>query len=104
FSHRRLVMLAAILRGAEGNGDGGKSLRRTLSRVDASVVARTATVLSCADELTRRLAAAGTVSCAVRGRKAVLRAPVPAGGWLAQIAKRVLADSGYTLTLETVTP
>jgi len=70
---------------------------------DADLVQRAAVALSLADEIERRLAPGlpGIVSCVVRQREIVVRAPVAPGWWLQKSEERFRTVFGKRLRVET---
>jgi len=103
FSHRQLAMVSALIRGTEQQMAWAKGVARLLEPEDADLVQRAAVALSLADEIERRLAPGlpGIVSCVVRQREIVVRAPVAPGWWLQKSEERFRTVFGKRLRVET---
>jgi len=78
FSHRKLALLAAVVRQASDETMGIRMYRPLLDADDRQPVARQATILAMADEIERRIGpgSALTVERNERKRQVVLRAPL----------------------------
>jgi len=103
FSHRQLAIVSSLIRGTEQNMAWAKGVGRLLEPEDAELVQQAAAALGLADEIERRLAPGvpGIVSCTVRTREIVVRAPVTGGWWLQRSEERFRAVFGRQLRLET---
>jgi exopolyphosphatase/guanosine-5'-triphosphate,3'-diphosphate pyrophosphatase len=102
FSHRQLAMLSALIRGTEQEMAWAKGVARLLESEDADLVQRAAVLMGLADEIERRLAPGvpGIVTCMVRAREVVVRAPVTPGWWLERSEKRFHGVFGRKLRVE----
>ena len=80
-----------------------KGVARLLEPEDADLVQRAAVALGLADEIERRLAPGvpGIVSCTVKAREIVVRAPVQSGWWLQRSEERFRSVFGRQLRVET---
>jgi hypothetical protein len=80
-----------------------KGVARLLETEDADLVQRAAVLMGLADEIERRLAPGvpGIVTCTVRARETVVRAPVTPGWWLERSEKRFRTVFGRRLRVET---
>jgi exopolyphosphatase/guanosine-5'-triphosphate,3'-diphosphate pyrophosphatase len=103
FTHRQLAMVSALIRGTEQQMAWAKGVARLLDPEDADLVQRAAAALSLADEIERRLAPGlpGIVTCVVRPKEIVVRAPVPQGWWLQKSEERFRTVFGKRLRVET---
>ena len=103
FSHRQLAMVSALIRGTEQQMAWAKGVARLLEPEDADMVQCAAVALSLADEIERRLAPGlpGIVTCVVRAREIVVRAPVEPGWWLQKSEERFRTVFGKKLRVET---
>lgn len=102
FSHRKLALLAAVVRQA---GDETSSLRRyrpLLGPDDKAGVARLATMLVVADEVEHRIAPGHglRIECEARKREVILRAPVWDGYRQGLLADRFRRVFGKKLVFE----
>ncbi len=80
-----------------------KGVGRLLEPEDADLVQKSAAALALADEIERRLAPGvpGIVSCSVKAREIVVRAPVRPGWWLQRSEERFRSVFGRQLRIET---
>ena len=103
FSHRQLAMVSALIRGTEQQMAWAKGVGRLLEAEDADLVQQGAAALALADEIERRLAPGvpGIVSCTVRAREIVVRAPIKPGWWLQRSEERFRSVFGLQLRVET---
>jgi exopolyphosphatase/guanosine-5'-triphosphate,3'-diphosphate pyrophosphatase len=78
FSHRKLALLAAVIRAAGQDGSVLRMYRPLLGPEDMPGVSRAAAILSMADEIERRVPPEGrlAVRCVVRKREVLLAAPL----------------------------
>jgi exopolyphosphatase/guanosine-5'-triphosphate,3'-diphosphate pyrophosphatase len=102
FSHRKLALLAAILRKAGDEGFDIRAYRPLVSSADRVPVARAATILELADEIEHRTAPGPDldVRCEVRGAEVRLTAPIIDPYRQSVLAERVRRAFGKRLVFE----
>jgi len=98
FTHRKIALLAAVIRQGDDEGMRVKAYAPLLGSADSVPVSRAATILNLADEIEQRTKPRqmGSIGCEVRGGRVVLHAPVfdPwRGGELAGRVRRVFGKS-----------
>jgi exopolyphosphatase/guanosine-5'-triphosphate,3'-diphosphate pyrophosphatase len=101
FSHAQLAFVAAVMRQAAGERT-SKAYRPVLDREQREAVSRAGAVLTLADEVERRTPPGESIAlqCSIRGRDAVVYAPVLSAWRPRQFADRFLAAFHLRLVVD----